>query len=324
MKIAYIEQFGGPEAFRIADVARPEIQADEILVRVQAAGVNFFEVLMRQDRYAATPSLPATFGVEVAGIVEAAGIDADIGIGSRVVVPLFALGRAGGYAEYVAVKAMAAVPLPDAVSFDAGVACLVQGLTALHAVRRTSPLGKSVLITAAGGGVGTLLVQLAKHAGTRRVVALAGSTGKLELALSLGADAAVNHRDAEWLSQCRETDSGAGFDIVYDFVGGDLTSSLLEVLAPTGILLFGALGRFNLDGETMNGLLEKGQTIVGLALLPLLQGNDLHQDLRGLFELIVSGRLKAIIGGRFPLEHVAQAHRLIESRGAVGKIVLSP
>lgn len=323
MKIARIDQFGGPEVFRVLDIPKPEIRADEILVRVRASGVNFFEVLMRQNRYAVTPALPATFGVEVAGVVEAVGAHTDIMVGSRVVVPLFAIGRDGGYADYVAVNAAAVVPLPDAVSFDAGVACLVQGLTALHAIRRTSPHGKSVLVTAAGGGVGTLLIQLAKNAGAKRIVALAGATDKLDVALSLGADVAVNHRDEEWLPRCRETAS-TGFDIIYDFVGGDLTTMLVDMLAPTGILLFGALGRFSLDREAVNSLLEKSQAIEGLALVPLLRESDLHQDLGKLFELIAKGQLTPIIGGRFPFEHVAKAHRLIESRTSIGKVVLDP
>jgi NADPH:quinone reductase len=323
VKIARIDQFGGPEVFRVLDIATPKIGADEILVRVRASGVNFFEILMRQNQYAVTPALPATFGVEVAGVVEAAGANTDIIVGSRVVVPLFAIGRDGGYADYVAVKAAAVVPLPDAVSFDAGVACLVQGLTALNAIRRTSPRGKSVLVTAAGGGVGTLLIQLAKNAGAKRIVALAGATEKLDVALSLGADVAVNHRDEEWLLRCRET-ARTGFDIVYDFVGGDLTTMLIDMLAPAGILLFGALGRFSLDREAVNRLLEKSQAIAGLALLPLLQESDLRQDLGELFELVAKGQLTPTIGGRFPLEHVAEAHRLIESRTSIGKVVLNP
>ncbi|MGV1793307.1 quinone oxidoreductase family protein [Rhizobium sp. A37_96] len=324
MKIARIDQFGSPDVFRILDVPRPEIDADEVLVRVHASGVNFFEVLMRQDRYAVTPQLPMTFGVEVAGTIEAAGRDVDIETGSRVVVPLFAIGRDGGYADYIVVKAAAVIPLPDAISFDAGVACLVQGLTALYAVRRTSPRGKSVLVTAAGGGVGTLLIQLARIAGAVHVVALAGSDEKLELALSLGADMAIDHRDGKWLSRWPETGPESRIDIVYDFVGGALTNTLASVLAPTGTLLFGALGRFSLDNETINGLLAKSQAIEGLALLPLVQASDLRRDLAELFDLIAAGRLTPVIGGRFPLERAGDAHRLIESRASTGKVVLTP
>lgn len=324
MKIARIEQFGEPEVLRIVEVARPEIAEDEILVRVRASGVNFFEVLMRRDLYAVTPPLPTVFGVEIAGTVEAAGANADTEVGRRVIVPLFAIGRDGGYAEYVAVKAVDAIPLPDAISFEAGIACLVQGLTALHAVRRAPPLGKSVVVTAAGGGVGTLLIQLARIAGARHVIALASLPEKLGLALSLGADMAIDHRDEAWLSRWPQTGPASRVDIAYDFVGGDLTGALTHVLAPTGTLLFGALGRFSLDNAAVNALLGKSQAIEGLALLPLLQASDVRRDLDELFELVTKGRLTPVIGGRFPLERASDAHRLIESRASVGKVVLNP
>lgn len=122
--------------------------ADDVLVRVHASGVNFFEVPMRRDRYAVTPPLPARLGVE------ATGSETVLPVGSRVAVPLFAHGRDGGYAGYVVVKEMVCVPLPDEVPFDAAVALQVQGLTAFHAVRQTSPEGRTVLVTAASGGVG--------------------------------------------------------------------------------------------------------------------------------------------------------------------------
>lgn len=325
MKIIQIDEFGDPEVLKVREVPRPELRADdEVLVRVHASGVNFFEVLMRRDRYAVTPPLPARFGVEVAGVIEAAGGQATVAVGSRVAVPLFAHGRDGGYADYVVVKDAACVPLPEGISFDAGVALQVQGLTAWHAVRQTFPEGKSVLVTAAGGGVGTLLIQLARRAGAKRIVALAGSREKLDTALSLGADVAINHRDGDWIAQCVAAGGGHGFATVYDFVGGDFSKSLTTLLAPMGTLLFGALGRFALDIGTMNVLLGRGQTVKGLALLPLLQAGYPLQDLAELFQLTADGQLVTLIGKRFALERAAEAHRLIEARAGIGKIVLQP
>jgi NADPH2:quinone reductase len=325
LKIIQIDEFGEPEVLKLREVPRPEIQADdEVLVRVHASGVNFFEVLMRRDRYAVTPPLPARPGVEVAGVIEAAGRRTALPVGSRVAVPLFAHGGDGGYADYVVVKDAACVPLPDEVPFDAGVALQVQGLTALHAVRQTSPKGRPVLVTAAGGGVGTLLIQLARQAGAGRIVALAGSREKLDTALSLGADIAVNHRDDDWLAQCAAASGGDGFSIVYDFVGGDFGASLTTLLAPTGTLLFGALGRFALDTGGMNALLERGQTVKGFALIPLLQAGDPRQDLAELFRLATSGKLVPVIGARFALGQASDAHRLSEARASIGKIVLVP
>ncbi|WP_019171720.1 quinone oxidoreductase family protein [Pseudaminobacter salicylatoxidans] len=325
MKIIQIGEFGEPEVLKVHEVARPEIRAgDEVLVRVHASGVNFFEVLMRRNRYAVTPPLPARFGVEVAGVVEATGAEATLPVGSRVTLPLFIHGRDGGYADYVVVKEAACVPLPDEVSFDGGVALQVQGLTALHAVRQTSPEGRSVLVTAAGGGVGTLLIQLARQAGAERIVALAGSREKLDTALSLGADAVVNHRDSDWLAQSAAASGGDGFDVIYDFVGGELGKSLTTLLAPLGTLLFGALGRFALDNGTLDALVARGQTVKGFALIPLLQAGNPRQDLAELFRLAANGKLVPVIGARFALEQAADAHRLSETRASIGKIVLHP
>jgi len=324
MKIIQIDEFGEPGVLKVREVARPEIQTEkEVLVRVHASGVNFFEVLMRRDRYAVTPPLPAHFGVEVAGVVEAVGAKATLPVGSRVAVPLFTHGRDGGYADYVVVDEAACVPLPDEVPFDPAVALQVQGLTALHAVRQTTPEGRSVLVTAAGGGVGTLLIQLARQAGARRIVALAGSREKLDTALSLGADVAINHRDGDWLAQCAAA-GGDGFSTVYDFVGGELGAAAATLLAPTGTLLFGALGRFALDSGTMNELLARGQAVKGFALIPLLQAGNVRQDLTELFRLAASGKLAPVIGARFALDRAADAHRLSEARTSIGKIVLQP
>src|SRR5262249_44957259 len=159
----------------------------EVLVRIAAAGVNFFETLLRQDRYAVTPELPTILGVEASGRVERLGEGVHApAIGSRVAVPLFAFGRqAGGYAAYSAVEAAAASPLREGLSHADAVALLVQGLTALPLVRSFAPKGKSVLATAAAGGVGSLLLQLARRAGAKLVLAAASSRRKLDIAHSL-------------------------------------------------------------------------------------------------------------------------------------------
>src|SRR5262245_17148354 len=159
MKAVQISRFGGPEVLEIVSLPTPRPARGQVLVRVHAAGVNYFEVLMRSDRYAVTLALPMRPGVEVSGIVEAVGEMLD----ARVAVPMFAFGvSSGGYAEYVAVDADSVVPLPDTLSFADAVALQVQGLTALHLSRLRSVTDKTVVVTAAAGGVGSLLVQLLK------------------------------------------------------------------------------------------------------------------------------------------------------------------
>ncbi len=329
MKAIQINRFGGPDRLIPTDVAKPLPRPGEVLIRVRAAGVNFFETLQRQDRYGATPVLPMIPGVEIAGTIEALGEGAPgFQLGERVAVPLFAAGIfSGGYAEYVAVDAAHVVVLPPGLLFETAAALMVQGLTALHLVRQTQPAGKTVLINAAAGGVGSLLVQMAKRAGAKRVIAAASSQPKLALARDLGADAGVNYMQPHWGAQVRAETGGAGPDVIYESVGGDVTLTSLELLAPSGrIVLFGALNTRDpgLDMSQLQNLIFSNQSLVGFSLLPLLAAAEIKADLATLFDLAERGELTVLSGGRFPLEQAAAAHEALESRRSAGKIVLVP
>ena len=173
MKAVELHAFGGPEQLTLAERPEPAVGAGEVRILVKAIGVNFSDVLMRQDRYAATPTLPAVLGAEIAGIVDA--IDPEVthvAVGDRVVAALFATGNSiGGYAEQVVTRAEWVAPVPDAVPLDMAAASLVTGLTARYLLDRSPVRGKTVLITAAAGGVGSTLVQMAKAEGAARVIA---------------------------------------------------------------------------------------------------------------------------------------------------------
>ncbi|TPI10816.1 zinc-binding dehydrogenase [Mesorhizobium sp. B4-1-3] len=326
MKAIQFNRFGGPEVLEVVDVPTPAAQAGEVLVKVEAAGINFFEVLMRADRYAVTPALPAFPGVEVAGTVEAVGEGVDPSLfGRRVAAPLFVSARPfGGYADHVTIDAGLVVPLPDALLFEAAVALMVQGLTALHLTRQSPPAGRTVLVPAAAGGVGSLLIQLAKGQGARRVVALAGGAAKRDFVLALGADVAIDSSAADWPTRIREASDGLGAEIVYDTVGGALSRAFLDLLSPGGELVFAALGRFQLPASDLEAMIGRNQALRGFALLPLLSADSLRAGLGELFELASSGRLKVAIGGRFQLHQAGEAHRLLEERRATGKVVLLP
>src|SRR5262245_38602870 len=211
MKAIQFSRFGGPEVLEPVDLAMPAPKSGEVLVRVRASGVNLADTLMRQDRYAMTPPLPAVPGSEVAGIVVALGEGAEgIAVGVRVAASLFAAGmHLGGYAEYVAVDARYVTPIPAELSFEDATALMVQGLSALALTRHTPVAGKSVLVSAAGGGVGSMLVQLLKRAGARQVIAAASTEEKRRHALGLGADAAVDYTAERWSDRVREVTDGA-------------------------------------------------------------------------------------------------------------------
>lgn len=329
MKAVHLTRFGGPDVLRLVELPTPIPGPGEILVRVRAAGINFAETLMREDRYAMTPPLLSIPGVEAAGVIEAFGEEVrGFEIGARVAAPLFAAGlHLGGYAEYVVIPAEFVVPLPDELSFEEAAALMVQGLTAAYLVKQAAPAGKTVLINAAAGGVGSLLVQLARQAGAKTIVATASTDTKLDFARSLGADIGIDYTQADWATALDDALGGAGPDIVYESVGGAITMTSLVALAPLGqMIVYGALNiqQFQLGVPELLGLIFKNQSLTGFALAPLLTPESLRTDLAALFDLVVSGALRVTIGGSYPLARVAEAHRDLEQRGTMGKLVLQP
>ena len=203
MRTVQMNRFGGPEVLEIVERPTPLPRPGQALIRVRAAGVNFADTLMRQNRYPLTPELPSVLGTEVAGTIERLGDEVEgLETGMRVAAPLFAAGEYfGGYAEHVLIDAGYVVPLPDALSFETATALMVQGLTALYLTRQAPPRGRTVLVNAAAGGVGTLLVQLARRAGAKRVIAAASSARKLAATQALGADAGVDYTQPGWVEE---------------------------------------------------------------------------------------------------------------------------
>ncbi len=329
MRSVQINRFGGPEVFEVVENPTPTPGPGQVLVQVRAAGINFAETLMRENRYAVTPELPAVLGTEVAGTIEsfADGVGG-LAVGARVAAPLFAAGSYfGGYADHVLIEAGLVVPLPDALPFEDATALMIQGLTALYLTKQAPPRGKAVLVTAAAGGVGTLLVQLAKRARAKTVIAAASTAKKLDFARSLGADVGVNYTKADWVEQARAASGGAAPDIIYESVGGAVTRASLDALAPLGqLVVYGALNiqEFQLGVPELLGLIFKNQSVTGFAFAPLLTPERLRTGLAEMFELAVGGQLKVTIGGTYPLERAGEAHRALEGRSTTGKLVLIP
>lgn len=331
MKAIQLRRFGNPDVLDYIDVPTPVPGPGEVLVRVHAAGVNFADTLMRQDRYAITPPLPAILGSEVAGTIAALGVDVDantIAVGTRVAAPLFAANISlGGYAEFVVVPVDYIVPLPDNLSFDQATALMVQGLTAAYLIKQVPPAGKTVLATGAAGGVGSFLVQLARQAGARHIVAAASSEQKLAFTRSLGADVGIDYTDPHWTVSLNAALGGAGPDIIYESVGGTITMDGLAALAPLGqMVIYGALNiqQFALGVPDLLGLIFKNQSITGFALVPLLTPGSLKRELGALFDDAAQGLLTVTIGGVYPLADAADAHRALEARNTIGKLILVP
>lgn len=327
MRVVQISRFGGPEVLNLVEAPVPTPGPGQVLIRIKAIGVNFADTLRRMNRYAVTPPLPAILGSEAAGVVEKLGVGVEnLAAGQRVAVPLFATTNPmGGYAEYAVIDAGLAVRLPDELSFEDATALMIQGLTALYLTRQAPPHGKAVLVNAAAGGVGSILIQLAKRAGAAKVIAGASASNKLSFAQSLGADFGVNYTESGWIEKLRHATGGAGPDIIYESVGNAVTMESLAALAPLGqIVIYGALNiqEFQLGVPELLGLIFKNQSLTGFAFVPLLTPVSLKAGLAELFDLAVNGSLKVTIGGRYPLERVAEAHQALESRVTKGKIVL--
>jgi len=329
MKAVQFGRFGGPEVLEVVDVPAPLAGPNDLVVRVHVTGVNLSDALMREDRYAVRPALPAIPGNEVVGeVVEVGGEVKGFARGDRVALSLFAAGLSvGGYAELVTADARFATRIPAELSDDEAVALMVQGLTALGLTRHTPVAGKAVLVSAAAGGVGGLLLQLLRQAGARRIIALASTPEKRALTLDLGADAAVDYTAPGWTEQVLSLTDGAGPDVVLESVGGNVTGDALKVLAPRGVMVvYGALNiqRFSLGVPELLQLIFKNQAVLGFALVTLLGPEALRADLELLFQKARDGSLRTHIGGRFPLAEAASAHRALQSRQTAGKLVLVP
>ena len=325
MRSVIMREFGPPRVLEPAEVKEPRPGQGEVVIDVELANVTFVETQVRAGKPphpSMLPTLPAILGNGVGGTV-AAGEDADGGeggggvwlAGRRVVA---SLNGTGGYAERAVVAAARLVEVPDGVAMRDAVALLADGRTALALVGRAGlRAGDTVVVEAAAGGVGTLLIQLARHAGAR-VVALAGQPHKLALARDLGADLTVNYSQDGWSRQVREAVGDA--DVVFDGVGGDIG------LAAFGLL--GAGGRFCPFGMASGSFtpvpaeLAKAHQVTVLRAGPA-SAEELLALVRTALAEAAAGRIRPVIGQEFDLAEAAAAHAAIEARQTVGKTLLT-
>jgi NADPH:quinone reductase len=316
MRAVWLTDFGGPEVLVAGEAPDPVPGPGQALVDVAFANITFVETQFRAT--GAGPfrgELPMIPGNGVGGVVTAVGPGADPALlGTRVVT---STGGSGGYASQVAVDADLLVPVPEGVGLDDAVALLADGRTATLLVEASGLRpGDRVLVEAAAGGVGSLLVQLAAAAGAR-VVAAAGGGRKLDLARELGAELAVDYRRPGWDDEVR----GAlgGVDVVFDGVGGEVARAAFGLLGEGGRLL-----SYGLASGTWAPVAEDEAAARGVTLVPGLRGSpeDLRAATSRALAAAAAGRLRPVIGQRVPLDRAADAHTAIESRATVGKTLL--
>lgn len=316
MKAVRVNELGGADVLTIEEIERPKPGPDEVLIKVAAAGVNFADTMMRSGNYLTRPPLPFTPGYEAAGMIVETGAEAKkFAVGQRV------LGTAetGAYAEYAVAKEASLLPLPDELGDGEATALLVQGLTALGLLDDTRE-GESILIHAAAGGVGTLLVQLAKLKGLT-VFGTASNDHKLEIVAGLGADHAVNYSEPDWTNEILLATGGKGVDWIIEMVGGPIVAENLKVLAKHGTMwVYGAASGEDF-GLSVLSLMRRNHTVRGYWLMNEPIGNRIRFT-RELLGHVAAGRLKISVT-EFPLEKVRDAHRAIEGRKTTGKVVLT-
>ena len=322
MKAIQISEVGGPGVLKLVYLPTPDPKPNEALVQIKAAGVNFIDVYFREGRYP-TP-LPFINGQEAAGLVVAVGRDVTtVRLGDRVAYT----GALGSYSEYATAPADRLVRLPDEIDFNQAAAAMLQGMTAHYLTHDTYPIksGDNVLIHAAAGGVGLLLVQMAKHLGAR-VIGTAGSEEKAQLARDAGADEVIIYTKQDFETETGRLTEGQGVHVVYDGVGKDTFAKDLKVLRPRGYLVLfggasGAVPAFDLLELTKHGSL--------FVTRPSLQHyvatrEELDQRAKDVLQGIVRRDLKLHLHKTYSLEEVQQAHRDLEGRKTTGKLLLIP
>ena len=322
MRAIQLTQPGGPEVLTLVDVPIPTLKPNEALVEIKATGVNFIDVYLREGRYPA--ALPFINGQEAAGVVKEVGADvSSFQVGDRVAYT----SSLGSYAEYAAVPATRLIRIPNALNFEQAAAAMLQGMTAHYLLNSSYRLrtGDTALVHAAAGGVGLLLVQMAKKLGGR-VIGTAGSEEKAQLAREAGADECIVYTQADFETETKRLTEGKGVHVVYDGVGKATFDKDLEVLRPRGYLVLfggssGAVPPFDLIK-----LSQKGSLFITRPTLAhyTLTREELEWRARDVLGMVASEDLKLRIHKTYPLAEAAQAHRDLEGRKTTGKLLLVP
>jgi NADPH:quinone reductase len=326
VKAISVAKFGGPEELQLADVEPPKPGPGEALVKIVRAGINFIDVYMRNGSYARSHTyktpLPMVIGMEGAGTVAALGAGvADLAVGDTVA---YCLAR-GSYAEYATVPAWRLSKVPEGVPLPVATTLMLQGCTAHYLTHSAFALGSghTCLIHAGAGGVGQLVIQLAKLRGAR-VLATVGSPDKAEIATARGADACILYRQEDFREKVMQLTDGRGVDVIYDSVGKDTIHRSIRSLRRRGVcILFGGSSGQVASVEPLE-LAEAGS--VFFTRPHLADYTASAEEIRGrtadLFKAWKDGKLHVTIDREIPLGQAAEAHRILEGRGTRGKLLL--
>ena len=322
MKAVVCTKIGDPNLLEIKDIETPKPSKNDVLVKVQAAGVNFPDALMVQGKYQIVMDPPFTPGNEVCGYVEETGDDVDLKIGTKVI----ALPPIGGFSEYVSVDKNLVIPVSEKVDSMAGASLPINYGTCYYALKRRANIQKneSLLVLGASGGIGTATIQLAKIMGVKTICAV-GSDEKAEYVKSLGADEIIRYDQVELKETVKELTDGKGVDVVMDPVGGDVTEQALRATAWNGRLLVIGFTNGNIPKIPLNLTLVKGVSIVGVwwGRWTTTSPEETAEDFKELIEFIEKDKLVIQPKNIHPIEETSLALENFLSRKNIGKTVIS-
>jgi NADPH2:quinone reductase len=322
MKAVRVHKYGGPEVLTLEDIPVPEPKAGEARVKLEAIGVNFIDIYQRTGLYP-LPT-PFTLGSEGAGVIDAVGDGVtEVKKGDRVAYAMVP----GSYAEYAIVPAWRLVPVPANIDAKSAAAIMLQGMTAHYLTYSTYPLkqDETALVHAAAGGVGLLLIQIAKMRGAR-VIGTVSTETKAALAKQAGADDVILYTQTDFLTEVKKLTDGKGVHVVYDSVGATTFDKSLDGLRPRGYLVLFGQSSGPVPPFDPGKLAAKGSLFLTRPSLAhyTLDRAELSQRSGDLFSWIASGKLKLRVDSVYSLADAAEAHRQLEGRKTTGKVVLFP
>jgi NADPH:quinone reductase len=322
MKAVRINKYGGPESLSCEDIPVPAPKAGEARVKIDAVGLNYIDIYQRSGVYPL--QTPFTLGMEGAGVVDAIGAGVtEVKVGDPVAYAMIL----GSYANFAIVPATKLAPLPSHIDAQTAAGLMLQGMTAHYLTHSTYPLkkGETALIHAAAGGVGLLLIQIAKLLGAV-VIGTVSTEAKAQLAKEAGADEVILYTQTDFLSEVKKLTNGRGVHVVYDSVGQTTFDKSLECLRPRGTLVLFGQSSGPVPPFDVGKLGAKGSLFLTRPSLAhyTLERTELLERAGDLFNWIGSGKLKLRIERTLPMAEAAEAHRLLEGRKTTGKVVLLP
>jgi NADPH2:quinone reductase len=324
MRVAQFSEFGGPQALRLEETAEPSPGPDDILIRVTAVGLNFFDTLLLRNQYQMSPPLPFSPGAEIAGIIESVGANVpDFKLGHRVVAYV----GGNGCREKVVTKAKNAVLIPDGVSDEVAAGITITYGTALHGLKDRADLqaGETVAILGAAGGAGLAAVEIAKLMGAR-VIAVASSGDKLAFAREHGADEGINYETEDLKTRLKQLTKPKGVDVLYDPVGGAYAEPSLRAMSWEGRYLVLGFASGTIPRIPLNLVMLKGCAIIGVFWTAFVERYpEKHRaNMIQLLDWCQQGLISPHIHASFALVETATALSLIEGRKVTGKVIVNP